>query len=248
METLGVDVGGSSIKGAVVNADTGALVTAPILIETPQPATPVAIVSSIEALVSEIGWHGNIGCGFPAVVNAGLVKTAANIEPTWVGVDLTALLQPAIVPRCVVVNDADAAGIAEMKFGAGVGHSGTVLVLTLGTGIGSALFCRGKLVPNLELGHLLLNGAPVEHYAAASVRKNENLSWQDWGTRLNEFITMTERLLSPELIIIGGGVSTEYEKFFPFLSLDVSVVPAHFFNHAGIIGAAIASIADDVYS
>lgn len=240
MEILGIDVGGSSVKGAVVNTETGVLVTAPVQLETPQPATPAAVVSTIATLVNDIGWQGALGCGFPAVVNEGVVKTAANIDSTWIGADLTTLLRSETALNCRVINDADAAGIAEMKFGAGIGKLETVLVLTLGTGIGSALFCGGKLVPNLELGHFPLNGAPAEHYASAAVRKKENLSWQDWGARLNEFLQAVERLLSPKLIIIGGGVSTEYAKFFPFLTLDATVVPARFFNQAGIIGAALA--------
>ncbi len=240
MEVLGIDVGGSAIKGAVVDADSGLLISAPMQIKTPQPAIPTMVVRAIGELKKQLAWQGAVGCGFPAIVENGKVKTAANIDSSWIGVDLPKMLQAEIATTCKVVNDADAAGIAEMQFGAGVGRMGTVLVLTLGTGIGSALFSRGELVPNLELGHLQMDGAPAEHYASAAVKNNESLSWQEWGGRLDDFLAQVERLLSAELIIIGGGISTEYEKFFPYLSTHAELVPARFYNQAGIVGAAIA--------
>ncbi len=239
MEILGIDVGGSSIKGAVVEVVSGELLSETRHIETPQPATPVAVVNTICELTKSFAWHGAVGCGFPAVVQNGIVKTAANIDADWLGVNLSQLLQGEMSLSCTVINDADAAGIAEMQFGAGVGRMGTVLVLTLGTGIGSALFCRGELMPNLELGSMAFRGAPVEHYASAAVRKNENLSWQVWAGRLNEFLSRVERLFSPELIIIGGGVSTQHENFFPHLTAQAELVPAQFYNRAGIVGAAM---------
>ena len=237
MDILGIDIGGSGIKGAVVAAETGRVVSDHLELETPQPATPQAVIEVTCELVRLFDWHGSIGCGFPAVIQSGIVKTAANIDTGWIDLDVKNLLQRATGCPCSVINDADAAGLAEMLFGAGQGITGTVLVLTLGTGIGSALFCRGQLFPNLELGSLPMKGMPAEHYASAAVRKNENLSWEVWSTRLNEFLIHVERLFSPELIIVGGGVSFQYEKFFPYLKVQEKLVPAHFFNQAGIIGA-----------
>ncbi|MEA3544863.1 MAG: ROK family protein [Thermodesulfobacteriota bacterium] len=238
MNILGVDIGGSGIKGAVVAVETGQLVSEPLQLETPQPATPQAVIEATCDLVRLFDWHGFIGCGFPAVIQAGVVKTAANIDSSWVGVDVKGDLQRKTGCSCAVINDADAAGSAEMMFGAGQGVAGTVLVLTLGTGIGSALFYNGQLLPNLELGYLPLQGAPAEHYASAAVRKREKLSWKIWAKRLNQFLNYVERLFSPELIIIGGGVSCRHEKFFPYIEIQAQLIPAHFFNRAGIVGAA----------
>ncbi|MCK5913197.1 MAG: ROK family protein [Desulfuromusa sp.] len=238
MDILGIDIGGSGIKGAVVSTETGQIVSECLLIGTPQPATPQAVIATTCELVRSFDWHGSIGCGFPAVIQGGIVKTATNIDSSWIDVDAENLLQRATGCPCSVANDADAAGLAEMLFGAGQGITGTVLVLTLGTGIGSSLFCRGQLFPNLELGSLPMKGMPVEHYASAAVRKNENLSWEGWANRLNEFLSHVVRLFSPELIIVGGGVSRQYQKFFPYIETRAKLVPAHFFNQAGIIGAA----------
>lgn len=238
MDILGIDIGGSGIKGAVVSVATGQLVSEPLLIETPQPATPQAVIEATCDLVRLFDWNGSIGCGFPAVVQDGTVKTAANIDASWIGVDVRGFLQRETGCFCSVINDADAAGLAEMKFGAGQGEVGTVLVITLGTGIGSALFYRGQLFPNLELGYLPLKGAPAEHYASAAVKKNEKLSWETWSKRLNEFLSYIERLFSPELIIMGGGVSHQHEKFFPYIETQAKLVPASFLNRAGIVGAA----------
>ncbi len=238
MDVLGIDVGGSYIKGALVDIQTGELTSESLQLETPQPATPEAVVEVICKLVNLFDWHGLMGCGFPAVIQAGVAKTAANIDPLWIGIDVQKRLQQATGCPSFVINDADAAGLAEMQFGKGVGRGGTVLVLTLGTGIGSALFSQGELVPNLELGCLPINGAPAEHYAAAAVRSRENLSWQSWAKRLNLFLNHVEGLFSPELIIIGGGISCEYKTFFPQLKIESDLLPAHFFNQAGIVGAA----------
>ena len=238
MDILGIDIGGSGIKGAVVAVETGQLVSEPLQIKTPQPATPQAVIEVTCELVRLFDWHGSIGCGFPAVVQDGTVKTAANIDARWIGVDVRGFLQRKTGRPCFVINDADAAGLAEMKFGAGRGRMGTVLTLTLGTGIGSALFYRGQLFPNLELGYMPLKGTPAEHYASAAVRKKEKLSWDAWSKRLNMFLGHVERLFSPELIIIGGGVSHQHEKFFPYLETQTKLVPAGFLNRAGIVGAA----------
>jgi len=238
MDVLGIDIGGSGIKGAVVSVETGQLVSEYLQVETPQPATPHAVIEATCELVRLFDWHGSIGCGFPAVVQGGEVKTAANIDASWIGVNVRDFLQKKTGCSCSVINDADAAGLAEMQFGAGQGRMGTVLVLTLGTGIGSALFHREQLLPNLELGYLPLNGAPAEHYASAAVRTNEKLSWETWSKRLNKFLNHVERLFSPELIIIGGGVSHQHEKFFPYLETQAKLAPAGFLNRAGIVGAA----------
>lgn len=238
MPVLGIDVGGSSIKAAPVDVDRGVILGRPLEVATPQPATPGAVAAEVARLVTLLDWRGKVGVGFPAVIRAGIVGTAANIDDSWIGVDVVKLLTRATSKDCVVLNDADAAGLAEMRFGAGQGNSETVLVVTLGTGIGSALFYRRQLFPNLELGSLVLNGGPAEAFAAASVRNKENLSWEDWAARLNHFFRHAERLLSPEMIIVGGGVSQRSDKFFPFLQTRARLVPAKLLNEAGIVGAA----------
>ena len=242
---LGIDIGGSAIKAAVVDVDRGAVLGLPVEVATPQPATPRAVATEVARLVSDLDWQGRVGVGFPAVIREGVVTTAANIDKSWIGVDVVDLFRTATSRRCVVLNDADAAGLAEMRFGAGQGNETTVLVLTLGTGIGSALFYRQQLFPNLELGSFPLNGMPAEEFAAASVRKKEELSWKDWADRLNRFFSLIERLLSPDLMIIGGGVSQRSENFFPYLNTRARLVPARLLNDAGIVGAAChAAIAD----
>ncbi|MDX2481306.1 MAG: ROK family protein [Desulfuromusa sp.] len=238
MNVLGIDIGGSGIKGAIVDVETGQLCSERLRVETPQPATPQAVIDSTCQLIKTFNWDGLIGCGFPAVIQKGLVKTAANIDESWLDIDVQDILQKATECSCAVINDADAAGLAEMQFGEGRGRSGTVLILTLGTGIGSALFYQGQLVPNLELGYLPMEGAPAEHYTSAAVRKNEKLSWLVWSKRLNKFLNHVERLFSPELIIVGGGVSRKHEKFFPHIETQAELVPARWLNQAGIIGAA----------
>ncbi|MBN1957813.1 MAG: ROK family protein [Desulfuromonadales bacterium] len=238
MEILGIDVGGSGIKAAIVEVSTGDLVSRHRHFVTPQPATPEALIRTIGELVADFHWQGPVGCGFPAVVSHGIVRTAANIDPSWIGIDIESLLKLETGCQCHVVNDADAAGLAEVKFGSAENCSGSVLMLTLGTGIGSALFYDGELFPNLELGALPFQGSTAEGYAAASVRTAKKLSWQAWSTRLNSFFVHVERMLSPELIVIGGGVSQRHEKFFHLLDTRAPIVPARLFNLAGIVGAA----------
>lgn len=238
MECLGIDIGGSGIKGAVVETSTGQLLSERLRLETPLPATPVAVAATVAELVRQFSWQGTIGCGFPAVISNGVARSAANIDSGWIGVNVEALLCEATGLRCVVLNDADAAGLAEMRFGCGTECCGTVLVVTLGTGIGSALFYNGLLYPNSELGHLRLKNGIAELYASAAVRKKEALSWKAWGKRLNRFFAEVERLFSPELIIVGGGVSRKHEKFFPFLETKAQLLPAELRNQAGIVGAA----------
>ena len=238
MNILGIDIGGSGIKGALVDVATGTLTSERIKLLTPQPATPAAVADVVAELCGRFDWHGPIGCGFPAVISGGVAQTAANIDPSWIGVNVEKLLFDATGCPCLVVNDADAAGIAEMRFGEGIGHNDAVLVLTLGTGIGSALFHGGQLFPNLELGAFPLRGGIAEHYAAAAVRKRDKLSWQEWAERLNLFFGEVERIFSPDLIVLGGGVSRKSEKYMAYLSAQAQLVPARLQNQAGIIGAA----------
>jgi polyphosphate glucokinase len=238
MEYLGIDIGGSGIKGAIVDVTSGQLMTERLRFETPNPATPQAVAEKVAELVKQLNWQGPIGCGFPAVISNGVAKTAANIDESWIGTDVVALLSEATDCPCSVVNDADAAGLAEMRFGCGKGRSGTVLIVTLGTGIGSALFYDGMLYPNSELGHLRLKSGIAERYASAAIRKNEDLSWKAWAKRLNKFFSQVERLFSPELIIVGGGVSRRHDKFFQYLSVQAELLPADLKNNAGVIGAA----------
>ena len=237
---LGIDVGGTGIKGAPVDTRTGALLADRHRIPTPHPATPEAVADVVGKLARFFEWDGPAGATFPAVVKQGVAHTAANVDESWIGADAATLFAKAIGGAVTVVNDADAAGIAEMRFGAARGHQGVVLVVTLGTGIGSALFVGGALVPNTELGHLQMDGQDAEDLAAESVREQDELSWKKWAKRLNEYLQMLERLFSPDLFVIGGGVSKKSGKFIPRLDLSTEVVPAELLNEAGIVGAALA--------
>jgi len=237
---LGIDVGGTGIKGAPVDTRTGALLADRHRIPTPHPATPEVVADVVGELARFFEWDGPAGATFPAVVKQGVAHTAANVDESWIGADAAALFAKAIGGTVTVVNDADAAGIAEMRFGAARGHQGVVLVVTLGTGIGSALFVGGALVPNTELGHLQMDGQDAEDLAAESVREKDELSWKKWSKRLDEYLQMLERLFSPDLFVIGGGVSKKSGKFIPRLDLNTDVVPAVLLNEAGIVGAALA--------
>jgi polyphosphate glucokinase len=239
MEILGIDIGGSGIKGAPVDVETGALMADRFKILTPEPATPEAVAHVVGELVHHFDWHGPIGCTFPAVVRRGVVYTAANVDSSWIGVDGHDIFGKATGLPVTLLNDADAAGVAEMRFGAGKGRDGVVMLLTFGTGIGSALFANSVLVPNTELGHLEFRGDEAEHYAAARIRKEKGLSWHDWGRRVDKFLQYIDRLFSPDLIIVGGGVSRKFDKFARALSDAPNVVPAVLENEAGIVGAAL---------
>lgn len=241
MKYLGIDIGGSGIKGALVDVGSGELLSERLRLATPLPATPQAVATTVKELVRLFAWQGPIGFGFPAVISSGVAKSAANIDKAWIGTDVEVLLGEATGCRCTVINDADAAGLAEMRFGGGKDLSGSVLILTLGTGIGSALFYNGQLFPNSELGHLQMKAGIAEQYTSAAVRKRDGLSWKAWAKRLNKFFTQVERLFSPEVIIIGGGVSRKHEKFFPYLETQAKLLPAELRNQAGIIGAACRS-------
>jgi polyphosphate glucokinase len=238
---IGVDVGGTGIKGAPVDLDAGALAAERIRIPTPQPATPAAVAEVVKEIVTKLGAPDTVGLTLPAVVLDGVVQTAANIDHAWIGTDAAALFREATGRPVGVVNDADAAGIAEVRFGAGRGRSGVVLLLTLGTGIGSALFVNGTLVPNTELGHLHLGKGDAEDWAAESVRERDDLSWKEYASRLQDYLGLVQRLFWPELIVIGGGISKKSEKFLSRIEVEAEVVPALMQNEAGIIGAAMSA-------
>lgn len=240
MDAYGLDIGGSGIKGAPIDLDTGELTEERVRIKTPQPATPEAIVETAAKVVAESGWDGPVGCGFPAVIKDGVAQTAANIEKSAIGFDFQRNLEKKLGNSVRLVNDADAAGLAEMRWGAGREVEGVVLMLTLGTGIGTALFIGGQLVPNTELGHIELHGGDAEHYAADSARKRDDLKWKEYAGRLDEYITAIENVLWPDLIVVGGGISKKSEKFLPYLTSRTEIVPAQMFNQAGIAGAALA--------
>lgn len=236
---FGLDIGGTGIKGAVADLATGELASERIRLDTPQPATVDAVLDAAEHIVARAGWEGPVGCAFPGIVKHGRVGSTANVDGSWLGVNLAEQLADRLGRPVRAINDADAAGVAEMRLGAGRDEPGVVLVATLGTGIGSALFTDGHLVPNTELGHLELDGANAELRAATSARKRENLSWEAWAERLQRYFDHIDRLFSPDLIIVGGGVSRKAERFLPLLSLPQRIVPAELRQNSGIVGAAL---------
>lgn len=237
---LGIDIGGSGIKGALVDAETGELLTERYRLETPQPATPDAVAETVTAIVKHFDYSGTVGCTFPAIVKNGITLSAANVDKSWIGTDADALFTKATGLEVHLLNDADAAGRAEATFGAGKGQNGVVILLTFGTGIGSALFLDGKLVPNTEFGHLYLkDGQEAEPWAADRIRKEEDLSWKRWGKRVEHYLKHLEFIFSPDLFILGGGVSKKSDKFMEFLELQTPIVPAKLLNEAGIVGAAL---------
>lgn len=244
---IGVDVGGSGIKAAAVDLVTGELVSPRHRVPTPQPSAPAAVIASIARLVKKISMEVKlapavpVGVGFPAVVIEGVTKSAANVDPGWVDFDADAAMERVFRRPVHVLNDADAAGVAEMRFGVGVGQRGTVFLITLGTGTGSALFYNGMLVPNLELGHMEIRGRDAERRSAAAARLRRGLSWKAWAADLDEHLLAIERLFSPRLLIIGGGVSKRGDQFIPRLTVRAQVVPARLRNDAGIVGAAMAA-------
>ncbi len=240
MKVLGVDIGGTGIKGAPVETRSGRLLAKRYRIPTPQPATPRAVADAVAKVVKHFDWKGPVGVAVPAVVKRRRVRTAANISRSWLGVDVYRLLQSATGCRVSVINDADAAGYAEMRFGAGRRRQGTVLLATIGTGIGTALFTNGHLVPNTELGHLQLRGKDAETRTAESIRATKHLSWKKWSRRLDAYLHLLQSYLWPDLFIIGGGVSKKWRKYLPQLTLPTPIVPAKLRNDAGMIGAAFA--------
>ncbi len=235
---LGIDIGGSGIKGSLVDLETGSFASPRHRIPTPVPSTPEAVTRTVGAIARHFEYEGPLGCTLPSVIRAGCALTAANIDRSWVGVDAGKILRDETGCNVTLINDADAAGIAEMRYGAGQGAQGVVIVFTLGTGIGSAVFTDGRLVPNTEFGHLQIDGQSAEISAAAKVRTKEGLSWAEWAARVDRYLGEIERLFWPDLLILGGGVSNKHQKFLPFLSTRAPVVPARLQNAAGIIGAA----------
>ncbi|MFI5616494.1 polyphosphate--glucose phosphotransferase [Streptomyces sp. NPDC051567] len=245
MQIFGVDIGGSGIKGAPVDLepDRGELAQERHKVATPQPATPDGVAGRVVEVVRHFGWDGPVGVTFPGVVTGGITRTAANVDKGWVDQDAAGLLSRALGGRPVtVLNDADAAGTAEMTYGAGRGRGGTVILLTLGTGIGSALFTDGRLVPNTELGHLELKGHDAETRASVKAKEDGDLSWERWAHRLQRYLAHVEMLFSPDLFILGGGVSRKPERFLPLIEgIRAEIVPAKLQNGAGIVGAAMAA-------
>lgn len=238
MEILGIDIGGTGIKGAPVDTAKGVVLAERFRLPTPRPSTPGAVAETVSEITRHFEWKGRGGCGFPGVVRDGVVLTAANVSKKWIGVSANTLLKETTGCDFTMMNDADAAGVGEMRFGAGKGKKGVVLLLTLGTGIGSALHLDGKLVPNIELGHLEIDGHHAEKWASAKVRDDEGLSWKKWAGRLDRYLDRVHAYFWPDLIILGGGGSKKFEKFAPYLNVACPVVPATLRNQAGIIGAA----------
>ena len=240
MHILGIDVGGSGIKGAPVDTETGQLLAARLRIKTPPQGEPEPVAEVVKQIAQSFDWKGPIGIGFPAPIKGGMVMMAANVSEKWVGTNADALFTKITGCDCTMINDADAAGLAEMAFGIGRGQPGTVIMLTLGTGIGSAIFHRGQLFPNTEFGHLRMKGQDAEFRASDAARQRENLSWEDYAQRLDKYLRRMEILFWPDLFIIGGGISKESEKYLPLLTVETPVVTAQLLNEAGIVGAALA--------
>lgn len=239
---FGVDIGGTGIKGAPVDLDRGELSDERFKIATPHPATPEAVVEGVHEVVRHFGHTGPLGVTFPGVVVDGTTRTAANVDSGWIGCDARKLISERLGQPVVVLNDADAAGVAEVTFGAGRDRGGVVIMLTLGTGIGSALFIDGRLVPNTELGHLELHGHDAETRASVKAREDHDLSWEHWAHRLQKYLAHVEMLFSPGLFVIGGGISRKADKFLPLIDgISAEIVPAELQNSAGIVGAAMAA-------
>ncbi|MFD3162791.1 polyphosphate--glucose phosphotransferase [Herpetosiphon sp. NSE202] len=239
MQILGLDIGGTGIKAAPVDCETGKLLAEVERRDTPQPATPDSVLEVVQELVEHFDWQGPIGCGFPAVVQRGIVRTASNIDQRWLHCEVASRFSKHFDREVTVINDADAAGLAEITFGAGREVMGTLLMLTLGTGIGTALFHDHDLLPNLELGQIIVRGKPGHEWAAASVREDQNQSWEQWAQGVELFLQTIEVMLWPDLIILGGGVSKDADQFLDRIRIRAKLVPARLTNDAGIIGAAL---------
>ena len=241
MHVLGIDVGGSGIKGAPVDTETGEMLAERIRIKTPKNAEPQPIADVVAEIARSFNWNGPIGIGFPAPIKAGIAMMAANVSEKWVGTNADDLFTKTSRCDCTLINDADAAGLAEMKFGAGRGQPGTVIMLTLGTGIGTAIFYRGNLLPNTEFGHLDMLGRDAEHRVSDAVRQRDALTWKKFAKRLNRYLLQMEKLFWPDLFIVGGGISKESERYLPLLRIQTPIIPAQLLNQAGIVGAALAA-------
>ena len=245
MHALGIDIGGTGIKAAPVDVTTGKLLADRQKIDTPHPALPDPVADVVKRLTTAFNWSGPVGITFPGVVADGVTRTAANLDPAWIGLDAAALFGKATGNQVRVLNDADAAGVAEITYGAGKGEQGTVLMLTFGTGIGSALFIKGILVPNTEFGHIEIRGRDAESRASEHAKDLHELSWSKWAEHVDEYLQHIEALLSPDLIILGGGISRQSEKWVPRLTgIRARIVPAALLNNAGIVGAAMATMSE----
>jgi len=238
--TLGVDVGGTGIKGGLVDLEKGELIGERLRILTPHPATPDAVALCVAEVVRHFEYKERFGCGLPMVVKAGVTLTAANVDHSWIGTDAKTLFETHTGVKASILNDADAAGLAEMQYGAGKDKKGVVFMLTFGTGIGCAIFNNGVLLPNTELGHLKVRGVDAEDRASESVRIEREMSWRKWSARIDEYLHELERLFWPDLFIVGGGASKNANKFIPRLTINTPIVPATLLNEAGIVGAALA--------
>lgn len=241
MALLGIDIGGSGIKGALININDGTLEGERYRLPTPENALPAAVGDVVAEIVQHFAWQGPIGCTFPAVIKQGVAHTAANVDDAWIGVNVAELLQHKTGCPTTVINDADAAGIAEMRLGAGKDQQGVVFVLTFGTGIGSALFVHGHLLPNTELGHLEIRGKKAEHRASDRMRKQNNWDWEKWSSKVTEYLNHLEALFWPDMFIISGGVSKKHDQYLHLFQTRAPIVPAHLLNNAGIVGAAMAA-------
>jgi polyphosphate glucokinase len=239
MKVLGIDIGGSGIKGAPVDTDTGILLKPRFRLPTPSPAKPEPVTRTVEKIADHFNWKGSLGIGFPGVVRKGTTLTAANIHDDWIGLDAAKYLKKRTGRKCCMINDADAAGLAEMAFGAGKNRQGVVLIVTIGTGLGTALFTDGHLLPNCEFGHIEMGGADAELFASDAARKRDKLSWKKWGHHFDKYLQTLEKLIWPDLIILGGGVSKKFQMYKPYLTVKAEVVPAQMQNEAGIVGAAV---------
>lgn len=237
---LAIDVGATGIKGALVNIEDGSLISERIKYATPKPAFPSDVAQVMNKIINDLEWKGgDIGIGFPAIVKNNLCLTASNIEKSWINTDIAKVVKEQTGLNSHSINDADAAGVAEMTYGKGKGNNGTVIMLTLGTGIGSGVFKDGVLLPNIELGRMLYRDSVAEHYASNSARKEKEMDWETYGKELNEFLSYVNRIFSPDKMIIGGGISKKYEKYAPFFDENLNVIDATLQNNAGIIGAAM---------
>jgi polyphosphate glucokinase len=241
MEILGIDIGGSGMKGAPVDTITGKLLADRFRLPTPKGAKPQPMANIVKDIANHFEWHSTIGCGFPAVIHNGVAESAANINQKWIGTNVAQLFSEATGCPVHVVNDADAAGLAELTFGTGKGVKGVVMMITIGTGLGSALFIDGKLVPNTELGHIEVECDDAELNASDEARKRQDLSWKKWAKRLDKYLNTLERLFSPDLMILGGGAVKKQDNFIPLLTVHTRVIAAVMGNDAGIIGAALAA-------
>ncbi|NNG11107.1 MAG: ROK family protein [Arenibacter sp.] len=242
MEILGIDVGGSGIKGAIVNMETGEMITERFRIPTPKSRKPKPMAQVVAKIVEHFNYKGPIGCGFPTVIKKGICKTPGNLHKKWAGVNVNELFSEATGLPVTVVNDADAAGYASMNYGVGKGKDGLVAMITIGTGLGSGVFFNGELLPNYELGQIPYKKYDkIELWAAASAKEREDLSYKKWGKRFNVFLELVELITSPDLIILGGGTSKHWKQFKDYINIETPVIPAELQNHAGIIGAAAAA-------